>query len=179
LRMRSIAATASRRIGPEIRRHGTAFKLRLPESYGGPGANLTTVCIAAEEFAKVSESIALISGQNGIAMIVPLMQFGNEEQRQRFFPEVAKGRMMTAVAITEPQSGSDVGSMKTRAARDGNGSYVLNGEKCFITFAPVADYILVFARIGDVSGGTRISAHSSWTPKRRALPSARTSASSA
>ena len=53
------------------------LQLRLPEEYGGPGANLTTVCIAAEEFAKVSESIALISGQNGIAMIVPLMQFGN------------------------------------------------------------------------------------------------------
>jgi alkylation response protein AidB-like acyl-CoA dehydrogenase len=131
------------------------LQLRLPESYGGPGANLTTVCIAAEEFAKVSESIALISGQNGIAMIVPLMQFGNEEQRQRFFPEIAQGRTLTAVAITEPQSGSDVGSMKTRAVRDGNGSYVLNGEKCFITFAPVADYILVFARIGDASGGTR------------------------
>jgi alkylation response protein AidB-like acyl-CoA dehydrogenase len=62
---------------------------------------------------------------------------------------------LTAVAITEPQSGSDVGSMKTRAVRDGNGSYVLSGEKCFITFAPVADYILVFARIGDASGGTR------------------------
>jgi alkylation response protein AidB-like acyl-CoA dehydrogenase len=131
------------------------LQLRLPESYGGPGANLTTVCIAAEEFAKVSESIALISGQNGIAMIVPLMQFGNEEQRQRFFPEIARGRTLTAVAITEPQSGSDVGSMKTRAVRGGNGSYVLSGEKCFITFAPVADYILVFARIGDASGGTR------------------------
>jgi alkylation response protein AidB-like acyl-CoA dehydrogenase len=131
------------------------LQLRLPECYGGPGANMTTVCIAAEEFAKVSESIALISGQNGIAMIVPLMQFGNEEQRQRFFPEIAEGRTLTAVAITEPQSGSDVGSMKTRAVRDGNSSYVLNGEKCFITFSPVADYILVFARIGDISGGTR------------------------
>ena len=131
------------------------LQLRLPEQYGGPGANLTTVCIAAEEFAKVSESIALISGQNGIAMIVPLMQFGNEEQRRRFFPQIAEGRTMTAVAITEPQSGSDIGSMKTRAVRDGNSSYVLNGEKCFITFAPVADYILVFARIGEVSEGTR------------------------
>jgi alkylation response protein AidB-like acyl-CoA dehydrogenase len=130
------------------------LQLRLPEAYGGPGANLTTICIAAEEFAKVSESIALISGQNGIAMIVPLMHFGNEEQRQRFFPEIAKGRTLTAVAITEPQSGSDVGSMKTRAVKDGD-SYVLNGEKCYITFAPVADYILVFARVGDISGGTR------------------------
>ncbi|MBR0895946.1 acyl-CoA dehydrogenase family protein [Bradyrhizobium tropiciagri] len=131
------------------------LQLRLPEAYGGPGANLTTVCIAAEEFAKVSESIALISGQNGIAMIVPLVYFGNEEQRRRFFPEIAEGRTLTAVAITEPQSGSDVGSMKTRAVSDGNGAYILNGEKCFITFAPVADYILVFARVGDPSGGTR------------------------
>jgi alkylation response protein AidB-like acyl-CoA dehydrogenase len=131
------------------------LQLRLPEAYGGPGANLTTVCIAAEEFAKVSESIALISGQNGIALIVPLMHFGNEEQRKRFFPEIAKGRTLTAVAITEPQSGSDVGSMKSRAVRDGDDGYVLNGEKCYITFSPVADYILVFARVGDQGGGTR------------------------
>lgn len=129
------------------------LQLRLPEEYGGPGANLTTVCIAAEELAKVSESIALISGQNGIGMIVPLMHFGNEEQRQRFFPKVAEGRMLTAVAITEPQSGSDVGSMRTRAKRDG-GEYVLNGEKCYITFAPVADYITVFAKTNDDGDGT-------------------------
>jgi alkylation response protein AidB-like acyl-CoA dehydrogenase len=87
-------------------------------------------------------------------MIVPLIHFGNEEQRQRFFPEISKGRTMTAIAITEPQSGSDVGSMRTRAVKDGNSAYILNGEKCYITFAPVADYILVFARIGDISGGT-------------------------
>ena len=130
------------------------LQLRLPEEYGGPGANLTTVCIAAEELARASEAIALISGQNGIGLIVPLIRFGNEEQRQRFFPEVAKGRTLTAVAITEPNSGSDVGSMKTRAVRDGNHSYLLNGEKCYITFAPVANYITVFAKTGNDSDGT-------------------------
>jgi alkylation response protein AidB-like acyl-CoA dehydrogenase len=130
------------------------LQLRLPEQYGGPGANLTTVCLAAEELAKVSETIALISGQNGIGLIVPLLHFGNEEQRQRFFPEVAKGRTLTAVAITEPQSGSDVGSMKTSATRDGNSSYILNGQKCFITFAPVANYITVFAKTSSNGDGT-------------------------
>jgi alkylation response protein AidB-like acyl-CoA dehydrogenase len=130
------------------------LQLRLPEEYGGPGANLTTICLAAEELAKVSETIALISGQNGIGLIVPLLHFGNEEQRQRFFPEVAKGRTLTAVAITEPQSGSDVSSMKTSAARDGNSAYVLNGQKCYITFAPVADYITVFAKTGGDGDGT-------------------------
>jgi len=125
------------------------LQLRLPEAYGGPGANLTTVCIAAEEIARVSEAIALISGQNGIGLIMPLLYFGTEEQRRRFFPEVAKGRILTAVAITEPQAGSDVGSMRTRATRDGNSSYVLNGQKCFITFGAVADYVTVFAKTGD------------------------------
>src|SRR5258708_32496773 len=68
------------------------LQLRLPEAYGGPGANLTTVCIAPEEFSKVSETIALISGQNGIAMIVPLGDFGNQEQTPRVFPRISKGQ---------------------------------------------------------------------------------------
>ncbi len=136
------------------------LQLRLPEKYGGPGANLTTVCVAAEELARVSEAIALISGQNGIGLIMPLLHFGTEEQRRRFFPEVAKGRTLTAVAITEPQAGSDVGSMRTRAVRDGNSSYLLNGQKCYITFGAVADYVTVFAKIGDVDkhGTANISA---------------------
>ncbi len=125
------------------------LQLRLPEAYGGPGADLTTICVAAEEIARVSEAIALISGQNGIGLIMPLLHFGTEEQRRRFFPEVARGRTLTAVAITEPQAGSDVGSMRTRAKRDGNSAYVLNGQKCFITFGAVADYITVFAKTGD------------------------------
>jgi len=126
------------------------LQLRLPEAYGGPGANLTTICVAAEEIARVSEAIALISGQNGIGLIMPLLYFGTEEQRCRFFPEVAKGRTLTAVAITEPEAGSDVGSMRTRAIREGNSSYRLSGQKCFITFGAVADYITVFAKTGDV-----------------------------
>jgi alkylation response protein AidB-like acyl-CoA dehydrogenase len=125
------------------------LQLRLPEEYGGPGANLTTVCVAAEEIARVSEAIALISGQNGIGLIMPLLHSGTEEQRRRFFPEVAKGRLLTAVAITEPQAGSDVGGMRTRARRDGNSAYVLNGQKCFITFGAVADYVTVFAKTGE------------------------------
>jgi alkylation response protein AidB-like acyl-CoA dehydrogenase len=129
------------------------LQLRLPEEYGGPGANMTTVCIAAEELARASETVALMSGQNGIGMIVPLVHFGTEEQRQRFFPEIARGRTLTAVAITEPNTGSDVGSMKTRATRDGD-SYILNGEKCYITFAPVAHYILVFAKTDGSGDGT-------------------------
>ena len=130
------------------------MQLRLPEEYGGAGADMTTVCLAEEEIARASEAIALLCGLNGISMIYPLMYFGTEEQRRRFFPELAKGLTVTSIAVTEPQAGSDVGAMRTRAVRDGN-DYVLNGQKCFITFSPVAKYILVFAKTGDVEqGGT-------------------------
>lgn len=136
------------------------LQLRLPEKYGGPGADLTTICLAEEEIARVSEAAALICSQNGIGLIMPLVYFGTEEQRQRFFPIVAKGRTLTAVAITEPQAGSDVGSMRTHAVRDGDAAYVLNGQKCYITFAPVADYVTVFAKTGDIdrSGTHNITA---------------------
>lgn len=122
------------------------LQMWVPEQYGGPGGNLTSVCLVKEEVARVSEAAALIAANNSIGMILPLLHFGSEEQRQRFLPEVAKGRTLTAVAMTEPHAGSDVGAMKTRAVRDGNAAYVVNGQKCYITFGSVADYVLVFAR---------------------------------
>lgn len=122
------------------------LQMWVPEQYGGPGGNLTSVCIVKEEVARVSEAAALIAANNSIGMILPLLHFGSEEQRQRFLPEIAKGRTLTAVAMTEPHAGSDVGAMKTRAVKDGNSAYVLNGQKCYITFGSVADYVLVFAR---------------------------------
>ncbi len=129
----------------------------VPEAYGGPNGDLTTVCIAREEVSKVSEACALLAGQNSIGMILPLLHFGTEEQRQRFLPEVAKGRTLTCVCITEPDAGSDVASMKTTAKKDG-GSYVINGQKCFITYGNVAHYALVFARTAEGKGFSGISA---------------------
>jgi alkylation response protein AidB-like acyl-CoA dehydrogenase len=134
------------------------LQLWVPEEYGGPGGNLTMVCLAREEIARVSEAAALLAGQNSIGIILPLLHFGTEEQRQRFLPEIAKGRTMTAVAMTEPHAGSDVASMKTRAVRDGNAAYVINGQKCFITWGNVADYVLVFARTSEGRGFEGISA---------------------
>src|SRR5258706_1811086 len=115
---------------------------------------MTTVGLAEEEIARVSESIALLCGLNSISLIYPLMYFGTEAQRQRFFPELAKGRTLTSIAITEPEAGSDVGAMRAKAVREGD-SYILNGQKSFITFSPVAHYVTVFAKTGDATqGGT-------------------------
>ena len=127
------------------------LQMWVPEQYGGPGGDLTSVCIAREEISKVSESCALLAGQNSIGLILPLLHFGTEEQRKKWLPMVAEGRTLTAVAITEPDSGSDVGSMRTNAKRDGD-SYVINGQKCFITWGNLAHYVLVFARTSGQKG---------------------------
>src|SRR3546814_1114240 len=89
------------------------LQMWVPEQYGGPGGNLTSVCLAKEEVARVSEAASLMVGNNSIGMILPLLHFGSEEQRQRFLPEIAKGRTLTAVAMTEPHAGSDVGAVRS------------------------------------------------------------------
>ena len=127
------------------------LQIWVPEKYGGPGGDLTSVCLAREEISKVSEACALLAGQNSIALILPLLHFGTEEQRQRWLPLSAKGRTLTAVAITEPNSGSDVASMRTTARRDG-ASWVINGSKCYITWGNLAHYVLVFARTSGEKG---------------------------
>lgn len=133
------------------------LQMWVPEEYGGPGGDLTSVCIVKEEIAKYSESAALLAGNNSIGLILPVLNFGSEEQKRHYLGISAQGRTISAVAITEPHTGSDVSGMKTRAVKDGD-SYVINGQKVYITFGPVADYILVFARTSEGRGTRGISA---------------------
>ena len=133
------------------------LQLWVPTEYGGPGADLTSVCIVKEEIAKVSESAALLAANNSFGLILPILNFGTEEQKRHYLGIAAKGRTLTSVAITEAGTGSDVSSMKTRAAKDG-ASWVLNGGKIYITFGSVAHYILVFARTSEGRGANGISA---------------------
>jgi alkylation response protein AidB-like acyl-CoA dehydrogenase len=132
------------------------LQLLVPAEFGGPGGGITDVCLAREEIARVSEACALLAGMNSIGMILPLLHFGTEEQRRHWLPLVAKGRTWTGVAITEPSSGSDVASMKTRASRDGD-SWILRGQKCYITWGSIAHYLLVFARTSGETGFEGIS----------------------
>jgi alkylation response protein AidB-like acyl-CoA dehydrogenase len=132
------------------------MQLFVPERYGGPEANLTMVCIAREEVSKVSPACGSIAGLNTM-FTMPLLHFGSEEQRQRFLPEIAKGGVVTAIAISEPQAGSDVGAMTTRAVRDGD-SYVLNGRKQWCSYGIDAEYIVLMARTSGQTGAEGISA---------------------
>ena len=132
------------------------MQLWVPERYGGPEGNLTMMCIAREEISRVSPACGSIAGLNTM-FIMPLLHFGSEEQRERFLPVVARGGVVTAIAISEPQAGSDVGAMTTRAVRDGD-SYVLNGRKQWCSYGVEADYVIVMARTSGNSGAEGISA---------------------
>lgn len=132
------------------------IQLWVPEKYGGPNGNLTMVCMMREEIARYSPACASLSGLNTM-FIMPLLHFGTEQQRQHYLPILAKGRSVTAIAISESEAGSDVSAMKTRAVRDGD-SYVINGRKQWCSFGVVAQFIVLMARTSGETGAEGISA---------------------
>ena len=132
------------------------MQLWVPERYGGPEGNLTMMCIAREEISRVSPACGSIAGLNTM-FIMPLLHFGTEAQREHFLPAIAKGGVVTAIAISEPQAGSDVSAMTTRAVRDGD-SYVINGRKQWCSYGVEADYIVLMARTSGQTGADGISA---------------------
>ena len=132
------------------------MQLWVPERYGGPEGNLTLMCIAREEISRVSPACGSIAGLNTM-FIMPLLHFGTEEQRQRFRPKIAEGGVVTAIAISEPQAGSDVSAMTTRAVKDGD-AYVINGRKQWCSYGVDAEYIVLMARTSGERGSAGISA---------------------
>lgn len=132
------------------------IQIMVPEEYGGPGGTTTMACIAKEEVARASFAVSHLVGATSIAMALPLVQYGTEEQRQRFLPEIAEGRTLSCIGLTEPHTGSDVSGIKTTARRDGD-DYVINGQKVYISKADQAKYILLFARTSEGKGHSGIS----------------------
>jgi len=118
--------------------------LCYPEEYGGAGADAITECICSEELAKVC--LGITSAVFVPSMIGPneIYLYGSEAQKQDYLIPTIKGEKIPAVAITEPDAGSDVSSIRSTARKEGD-RYILNGAKMFITNAPIADYIVVLA----------------------------------
>ena len=110
------------------------FGIPFPEAYGGGDGDLTTLCIAIEELAKVDQSIAItLEAAVGLAAN-PIFQFGSEAQRQRWLPDLVAGRALGGFGLTEPDAGSDAGGTRTRAVLDeATNEWVIDGEKAFIT----------------------------------------------
>src|SRR5215475_3990941 len=116
----------------------------LDEKYGGAGADFLCSVVVMEELARAYESGFAMSLHSDI--VVPyLYSFGSEEQKQRWLPGCASGELVTALAMTEPGTGSDLAAITTTAVRDGN-DYVINGSKTFISNGQLCDLVVVAAK---------------------------------
>jgi alkylation response protein AidB-like acyl-CoA dehydrogenase len=123
------------------------FGLTIPEEYGGIGGDYITYCIGMEELGRADSSVrGIVSVSMGLVGKV-ILSHGTEEQKQQWLPGIADGTTLGCFGLTEPDTGSDAGNLKTRAVRDGD-DWVVNGSKIFITNGTWADVCLVFARTG-------------------------------
>lgn len=126
------------------------FGMTIPEQHGGLGLDLVTLTIVFEELSRGWMGIAGILGSHSLSCYM-INRFGTEEQRDRLLPDLATGERRTAIALTEPDTGSDLASIRTHARRDGD-DYVLNGTKFWITNARFADPLPVLATVEPGTG---------------------------
>ena len=121
----------------------------VPPAYGGGGMDAVSYVLAMEEISRGCASCGVIMSVNNSLFCDPLVKFGSEWQKKEILAPTARGEMLGAFGLTEPSSGSDAQTMTTVAERQGDGSYILNGSKNFITCGPHAEHIIVFGHSGE------------------------------
>jgi len=121
------------------------FSLVIPEEHGGLGFKSSAYSRTLQEISRYDASTAVTVGAHSSIGMRGLLLYGNDEQKERYMPKLASGEMIAAFCLTEPGSGSDAASIKTRAERDGD-DWVLNGEKLWITNGGIAEFFTVFAK---------------------------------
>ncbi len=117
--------------------------IEVPEEYGGVGMDTLSYVLMIEEVSKVDASHGTITSVNNSLYCFPLMKFGTEAQKQKYLVPVAGGEKVGAYSLTEPMSGSDAGTMRSRAVREGD-SYIIDGTKSWVSSGPAADYVILF-----------------------------------
>ena len=130
--------------------------MMIPVEYGGAGAGAVSYSLALQEIAYACASTAVTMSVTNLSSD-PLLKFGSEEQKRRYLTPLARGEMLGAFAITEPEAGSDPGSMTTRAVEQGD-HYLINGSKIFVTNGSYADVIILIARTGSEKSNRGLSA---------------------
>ncbi|MEW1888157.1 acyl-CoA dehydrogenase family protein [Streptomyces sp. IBSBF 3010] len=131
--------------------------LTVPEEYGGSGGDHLAYCLVTEELGRGDSSVrGIVSVSLGL-VAKTVAAWGDEEQKRAWLPRLTSGDAVGCFGLTEPGTGSDAGSLATRAVRDG-GDYVINGSKMFITNGTWADVVLLFARTNDTPGHKGVSA---------------------
>ncbi|NOV25499.1 acyl-CoA dehydrogenase [Cupriavidus necator] len=127
----------------------------IPEQYGGPGLNYVSYGLIAREVERVDSGYrSMMSVQSSLVM-VPIYEFGTEAQKQKYLPKLATGEWIGCFGLTEPNHGSDPGSMVTRAKKV-DGGYELSGAKMWITNSPIADVFVVWAKLAGEDGKEEI-----------------------
>jgi alkylation response protein AidB-like acyl-CoA dehydrogenase len=129
--------------------------IEVPEEYGGAGLDALSFVLMMEEIAAADAAHSTIISVNNSLFCNGILEFGTEEQKQQYVKPIASGDAIGAYALSEPQSGSDAGNMRTRAVLAEDGShYVITGKKSWITSGPVAKYMILFA-VTDPDAGTK------------------------
>jgi alkylation response protein AidB-like acyl-CoA dehydrogenase len=131
----------------------------VPKEYGGLGLGLSALLAVMEGLGYGTRDQGLLFSLNAHLWTnsIPILRYGTQAQRERYLPPLSDGTMVGANAASEPEAGSDIFSMRTRAVKDGDG-YVLNGTKMFVTNAPVADLFVAYATVDPALGATGITA---------------------
>ncbi len=141
-----------------MRELGT-FGWSIPEEYGGKGLTSEELALAFIELTQCSLAYRVVGAQNAGIGSETIIRDGTEEQKRTYLPKLATGKMLGCLALTEENAGSDATALETVAEDTGDGHYVINGAKRYITLAPIADLFAVFARTdGRARGGSGITA---------------------
>ncbi|HDI07394.1 MAG TPA: acyl-CoA dehydrogenase [Candidatus Bathyarchaeota archaeon] len=119
--------------------------MRIPEEYDGQGYGLLEDCIVVEEMCRADPGLGAAVSLGNLMIPDVLLKHGTEEQKEKYIPPLARGDAIAAAAFTEPEHGSDITRMNTTAVKDGD-EWVINGDKQFITNAPIADYFIILCQ---------------------------------
>ena len=128
------------------------------EDYGGTGLNYLSHCIVMEEISRASASVGLSYGAFSNLCVNQINRKGTHEQKNKYLPDLCSGKKIGALAMSEPNSGSDVVSMSLHAEKQGNKTYLLNGTKMWITNGPDADVLIIYAKTDPSAGSKGITA---------------------
>ncbi len=132
--------------------------IEVPHEYGGAGMDPIAYVLAMIEIATADAATSTIMSVNNSLFCNGILKHGTEEQKQKYVRAIAQGEAIGAYALTEPQSGSDASAMHTRATKNADGDWVINGKKSWITSGPVARYIILFAITTPGIGAKGVSA---------------------
>src|ERR671937_997709 len=126
----------------------------IPEEYGGAGADFLSYILGLDELSRADAGVGVTVAVHTSAVTLPILNFGTDEQRSRFVPPLARGEAIGAFALTEPESGSDAGSLRTAASAEGDG-WRISGSKQWITNGAFGGTVLLFARTDPDTPGPR------------------------